>query len=60
MARSAPLLRQLAEEGVEAAARLNEPHGRCRICALVNERVAVFPNLVDIIPDCVGNCPAAP
>jgi len=50
MARSAPLLWQFAEEGVEAAG-LDEAHGRCRVGTLVNERVAVLPHLVDSVPD---------
>jgi hypothetical protein len=60
MARSAPLLGQFGEESIEAAAGLDEAHGRCRVGALVNERVAVLTNLMDSVPDRVGDRPAAP
>jgi hypothetical protein len=57
IANSPPPLRQFVEEGVEAAACLDEWHGRGGVGALVHERVAVFADLMNLVPDVVGHGP---
>jgi hypothetical protein len=50
----------LPRKGVEATTGLDEANGYCGVEAFVNERLAVHPNLVDSVADCLGDSPAMP